>query len=185
MRKALRDLKRFILAKNTDDERHEIRSYVAENGDELPALADAVNTIEDDAKLVGHLLAEIASVGRMLRERRVDERARAAQAAADVLASAVRWRDDTALVDIGSLLMSTLTNRADLLVFTCEAFTVAVFMAPLLDLARLKKAGMTAFVDARGLHVRWRTGGLNLRPQTERRASRIVITLPERSAAAA
>lgn len=140
MRRALGDLKRFILAKNTDDERHEIRSYVAENADELLHLAEAVSTIDDDARLVRHLLAEIASAGRVRRERRVEERARAAQAAADALASTVQWTADAAAVDIGSLMSSALTRRADLLVFTCEAFTVAVFMAPLLDLAQLGSA---------------------------------------------
>jgi hypothetical protein len=97
----------------------------------------------------------------------------------------VQWTADTAIVDIGSLMRSALTGRADLLVFTCETFTVAVFMAPLLDLARVKKTGMSAFVDTKGLHVRWETGGLNLRPQSEPRAGRIVVNLPARAAAAA
>jgi hypothetical protein len=83
MTKAIRDLKRFILAKNTDDERHEIRLYVAENACELGDLAEVVNAAEDDTSLVRHLLAEIVCAGRMQRDHRVEERARAAQTAAE------------------------------------------------------------------------------------------------------
>ena len=80
---------------------------------------------------------------------------------------------------------STLTKRNDLLVFTSDQFTIGVHMAPLFDMAKLKKRDLTAFVDAKGLHIRWTTGGLNLRPRTDAGADRIVMSLPTRAAALA
>ena len=58
-------------------------------------------------------------------------------------------------------------------------------MAPLFDLAKLKKRDLTAFVDADGLHIRWSSGGINLFPQVDGDADRIVMSLPAKVAAAA
>jgi hypothetical protein len=45
-------------------------------------------------------------------------------------------------------------------------------------LARLERVDLTATVDARGLRVRWPTGGLNLVPVEPKGRDRVVFALP-------
>ena len=54
-----------------------------------------------------------------------------------------------------SLFASALSRRDDMLVFTGEAFTVAVYQAPLLDLAKIARvrADLSGWVDRDGLHL--------------------------------
>jgi hypothetical protein len=85
-------------------------------------------------------------------------------------------------VDIVSLLSSTLTSRQDHLVFEYRGEDVSIPMTLLYDLARLERADLTAFVDETGLHVRWVTGGLNLRSQPDAHADCVRVHLPPRQA---
>ena len=191
----MRDLRRFILAKCNAEEQHEVRLYVQENLSELArdfcvttgTISTALDNVPDDAALAVRLLETIRKAEALQRDTKKTARATAAQASADALASMARWdaEKERAHVDIVSLLSSSLTKRNDLLVFTTDSFTVSVYMSPLFDLAKLKKRSLTAFVDAQGLHIRWGSGGLNLRPQMDREADRIVMSLPARTAAAA
>jgi len=193
--KALRDLRRFILAKCNSEEQHEIREYVSENLYELArdfcvttgTIVTALENVQDDAALAVRLLETIRRAEALQRDQRKVNRAKAAQASADALASMAKWdgEKEKINVDMISLLSSCLTKRNDLLVFTTDSFTVAVYMSPLFDLAKLRKKDVTAFVDADGLHVRWRTGGLNLRSQVDAEADRIVMSLPPRVRAVA
>lgn len=191
--KALRNLRRFILAKCNSEEQAEIREYVHENLHELArdfcvttsTIVTSLENVSDDAALAVRLLETIRRAEAMQRDLRKNNRAKAAQASADALASMARWDGDKIHVDIASLLSAALTQRNHLLVFTAEDFTVGVYQSPLFDLAKLKKRDLTAFVDAQGLHIRWKTGGLNLRPQTDNDVDRIVMSLPARGSAVA
>jgi|CXWL01.1.fsa_nt_gi hypothetical protein len=193
--KALTALRRFILAKCNSEEQHEVRLYVQENICDLArdfcvttgTIVTALDNVQDDAALAVRLLETIRKAEALQRDTRKTARATAAQASADALASMVKWHGEEAHVDMVSLLSSALTKRNDLLVFTTDSFTIAVYMSPLFDLAKLRRKNLTAFVDANGLHVRWPKGGLNLRSQVDRHADRIVMSLPARvrSAAAA
>jgi len=52
---------------------------------------------------------------------------------------------------------------------------------PLLDLAKIHRVrdDLSGFVDADGLHLRWgKGGGLNLRPQQDADASKIILRMP-------
>ena len=181
----MRDLRRFILAKCNAEEQSEIREYVAENICELArdfcvttgTITSALENVQDDASLAVRLLETIRRAESLQREQRKINRAKAAQASADALASMARWDGEKVHVDMVSLLASTLTRRNDLLVFTSDDFTTAVYMSPLFDLAKLRKKDLTAFVDSEGLHIRWKTGGLNLFPQADAEADRIVMSL--------
>lgn len=191
--KALQRLRKFILAKSNTEEQHEIRLYVRENihdladAFEIPAetLAASLDNVTDDSALACRLLEVIRRAEALQRDQRKEKRAIAAQASAEVLASMVRWEGERAHLDLACLLASALTRRHDLLVFTCDEFTTAVYQAPLFDVARLKRQDLSAYVDASGLHVVWRTGRINLRPQEDANAERIVMSLPPRVAAAA
>lgn len=191
--KALRDLRRFILAKCNSEEQHEIREYVAENLYDLArafcvstgTIITALDNVQDDAALAVRLLETIRKAEALQRDTRKVARATAAQASVDALASMVKWHGEEAHFDMASFLSSILTKRNDLIVFTSDSFTVSFYMSPLFDLARLKKRDLTAFVDAKGLHIRWGRGGLNLRPQIDPHADRIVMALPARAPAVA
>lgn len=191
--KALRNLRRFVLAKCNAEEQHEIREYVHENLHELArdfcvATSTIVTSLEhvtDDAALAVRLLETVRRAEAMQRDLRKNNRSKAAQASAEALASMAKWQDDKVHVDIVSLLSSALTQRNHLMVFVSDEFTVGVYQSPLFDLAKLRKRDLTAFVDAQGLHIRWTRGGLNLRPQTDNDVDRIVLSLPARVPAVA
>ncbi len=193
MSTALKHLQNFIRAKNTDDERGEIRAYVKEHAAELAeafgvslrSFVSGVDFVGDDAKLAERLVAEIKRSRETKRAAHRTARAGTAQASADVLGAASYWDRDRAVVDIVSLVASTLTSPRDLLVFEARRFDtpVAIPMAPLFDLARLERADFSAFVDAEGLHVRWATGGLNLLPVIDDHAERVIVHLPPRQVA--
>lgn len=191
--KALNDLRRFIIAKSNTEEQHEIREYVKENISDLArdfcvttgTLQTALDNTPDDSSLACRLLETIRRSEALQRNRRKETRAKAAQASVDALATLVRWEGDKIHVDILSILSSALTKRNDLLMFTCDDFTVGVYQAPLFGISKLKKRDLTAFVDAKGLHIRWTTGGLNLFPQIDAEADRVVMSLPSKAATAA
>lgn len=192
--KALRDLRKFILFKAAEGRHAEVRAYVIQNIDSLakafsvPAttIMDAVEGVHDDNALACKMLETIMRAEHILRKTRRDNRARAAQASADVLAKTVRWEGERAVLDMPSLLSSALTRRDDLFVFLGEDFSVAISQAPLHDLATLQRvrADLTGFVDREGLHLCWRHGGLNLLPQRETSliADRVLFCLPPVSA---
>jgi len=191
--KALNDLRRFILAKSSSEEVHEVREYVQENIAELArafcvttgTIQNALDNTSDNSSLACRLLETIRECERLQRHLRKEARAKAAQASVDALATMVRWEEDKAHVDILSILSSALTRRHDLLVFTSDDFSIGIYMAPLFELSKLGKRDLTAFVDERGLHIRWSSGGINLFPQLDADADRIVMSLPAKVAVAA
>ena len=189
---ALRVLRRYILIKSAEGRANEVRGYVADEivrfskafHVEPETLMSALDSVPDDEALACKLLETIFKAESILRKQRKEERARAAQVAASAHARAARWQGERAILDMGALLAHTLTRRNDLLVFICEgAFSVGVFMAPLLDLAKIARvqADLTGWVDRHGLHLRWASGGLNLRSQEDEDAERIVLVLPPMS----
>lgn len=116
MRKALTDLKRFIRANNSDEERHEIRAYVRENANGLgevfgvssSQILAGLETEADDGTLFARLVKEIAAVERGHRDQRVEDRTSTAQASADVLGGFAVWDGERVIVDVVSLLASTI-----------------------------------------------------------------------------
>jgi hypothetical protein len=192
--KALTALRRFILVNSNTETQHEIRLYVQENLFDLArdfcvstdSLTEALEKVPDDAALAVRLLETVRHSEAKQRDIKRVGRATAAQASADALASMATWDGDRIQVDLLSLLSSVLTKRQDLLIFTTDEFTVAIYQAPLCDLAKLKRRDLTAFVDANGVHIRWKTGGLNLRSQVDHRdADRIVMSVARNQAAVA
>jgi hypothetical protein len=197
--KALRDLRRFILIKSAEGNPAEVRAYVTENIDTLasafriPAetLMQSLADIRDDGVLAVRLLESAIGAETLHRQAREVTRLVDAQQSADALAAAIEWKGNAAHLDMISLLASVLTRRQDSLVFTGEDFTVAVSQAALLDLAKIARvrADLTGFVDAQGLHLRWKSGALNLYAQKPephaRKVIRVIVNLPPRAAVAA
>jgi hypothetical protein len=186
--KILREFRRFILIKSVEGNEADLRWYVYENlnslalGFGVPAevIIQGVDSTKDDRALATRFLEIIAHAELFQKQNRDERRARAAQASAEVLAASTIWKGQQAHLDMMSLMSSALTRRNDMLVFTCDQFTVGVSKAPLLDLSRIARvrADLTGFVDAGGLHLRWRTGGLHLYPHTDPRAAKVIVHLP-------
>jgi hypothetical protein len=195
--KALRDLRRFILCKSAEGNHAEVRCYMIENLDALarafhgPAetIMGAVEGEREDSALYAKLLETLRRSEAILRDDRRERRMRAAQASAEALASAVVWRGEQAHIDMPSLFASALTRRDDMLVFAFDDdTTVAVFQSPLLDLAKIARVreDLSAWVDRQGLHLRWgKAGGINLRPQEDAEARKVIMRLPAKAAARA
>ncbi len=194
--KNLTEFRRFIRIQTADGNYSEIRSYVAENSEAIAqllhvgveTLMTAVDKVSDDASLAKKLLGTIAETRGRERDSHAETRTRAAQAASDVIASAARWDGNRAHVDMRALLASAATSRNALLVFACDAFTVGVYVGPLVDLAKIRRVrnDLSGWVDAEGLHVRWgRGGGLNLRPRQDRNATTVVLRLSPKSSVVA
>lgn len=193
--KALRELRRFILVKCAEGNEREVREYITSNLDSIAyafltsaeTIMSALESVEDDRALAERFLETIMKSEHLLRKARKQRRAKVAQKSADILASSVKWNGDKAIIDMPSLVSSTLTRRQDILVFTGDDFTISIPMALLLDLSRIARvrADLTGFIDSDGLHLRWRNGGLNLRSQENPKAEMIIVHLPPRVPAVA
>jgi len=187
---ALTAMRRFIEA--SIETPAEVRLYIGEHlvelAHDLGVTTEVVNrtlAVCDDAALAATMLDIVKKVQATQRTDRRQGRARAAQAAADTLASRATWEGERVEIDLPALLSTALTKRADLLVFTSEDFTVSVYQGPLLDLKKVKRGNLTAFLDSEGLHVRWKTGGLNFRSRLDPSADGIVINLSRTAGAVA
>ena len=135
--------------------------------------------------LATRMLAAVKKAEAGQRDVKKEGRARAAQAAADALASRATWDGERVQLDMPAIVSSVLTKRDDLIVFASDGFTTSVYQAMLFDLARLKRRDLSGFVDSKGLHIRWRTGGLNLRSQVDPHADRVVMNLSSKRKAEA
>lgn len=191
--RALNDLRRFINAKNNDQERAEIRAYLLENAADLSeafgvaidAFREAIATVEDDVELSIRMLDGIRSASKDQRSQKYEKLAKCAQQSAEILGAVAFWRGDRAEVDVTSLLSSALTRRDDMLIFVADTFAVGIRMAPLFDLRKLGRVDLTGWVDAKGLHVGWSSGGLNFFPTLDPHAARIIVPLAGRARFAA
>jgi hypothetical protein len=186
--KMLREFRRFVLIKCAEGNHAEIRPYVFDNLSRLAlafrvppqTIVEAVDSVSDDRSLATRFVETTIRAEALLRKQREQDRARAAQQSADVLACATEWKGNRAHLDITSLMSSVLTRRNDMLLFIGDQFTVGISMAPLLDLAKIARvrSDLSGFVDATGLHLRWKTGGLHLRSQIDPKAAKIMVHLP-------
>jgi hypothetical protein len=193
----LRDLRRHILVACAEGEHGEIRTYVGEHLPELARalrvepekLAQTIEELRDDGALATRLLDMATRAEALHRAYRRTLRLLDAQAAADRLGTTVQWRGDAAHLDVVSLLATSLTRRQDVLMFISEDFVTSVPMASLLDLSHIARvrADLTGFVTREALHLRWRSGALNLvsHELNKRKVITVTINLPARASVAA
>lgn len=184
--KPLSLLRAFIVAKDTNEERHEIREYTRAHGAELAEafgvaldkFTTAIDEVGDDEILAKRLTLTIRERQGKLRTGRAEERAAVAQTAADELSRSVAWRDGAAFVEFPRLVGLLTGPGRDLVVFAREGtFEVAVRKDALRSLAAIRPDA-TLWVDATGAHLRWARGGLNLTPQVDDDAGRVTLNLP-------
>jgi hypothetical protein len=140
-----------------------------------------------DGEVEQRLLLYVAEAHAKARAARRSVRLVRAQASADVLGQAAQWEGDRCQVDVVSLLASALTRPGDQLVFECPSWPspVGFGMNILYEVARLERADLWAWVDPRGLHIRWATGGLNLHPSSRPNRDAVTVHLPAQRARSA
>jgi hypothetical protein len=152
----------------------ELRAYMTENAAEVASVLEievylvtgALERIVEDAALARAVQKQITAVRDGNRGAKVAARLLAAQASADTLSSiaTVPPSGERIDLDVPSLLASCLTGPKDRIVFMTECMQVTIAMVRLLDVSRLDLPGLTGWVDASGLHLRYGRGGYNFRP---------------------
>jgi len=191
----LKNLLTFIKLKDNEDERCEVRSHVLDHLDDyapafgvsIDTLRDALTSVDDDRALVKRLKSTIDSHKSKAREKKLTTKSSTAQASADALASVAYWEGEQLHFDLLSLLASALTKPGDLMVFDLgDEREVCIPMRLLIDLDRLERSDLTAYVTREALVVRWGANGrMRLISKPEPSASRIIFTAPARSSVAA
>jgi hypothetical protein len=154
--------------------------YLAEHGEVLaPRLGIEVKDLHALANLPDE---EAAPRVKELLARRADARAQRHHAAlgelvtraARRLASTAIWKGQAAVIDVGLLLTELLADSGrEYIGFESSAFEVHLPRSKLVEVARVlphQYPDIVGWVDASGLHFRWRRGrgGLNLLPQPVR-----------------
>jgi len=172
------------------DDGHVLGAFLIEHAE---VLAPLLGTTSGDLRCsIGLTDREIASrismrlehVVRQQREQRVREKEPKVAAAVKQFIDNVRWTEGAAHVPANIFFARELWSKPHV-VFVCDDFEVAVARRLVSQAREAMRAfrGVGVFIDAKGLHVRWRwgIGRLNLYPAsltpTEKHAA-LVIALP-------
>jgi hypothetical protein len=154
-----------------------IGEFVAVHADELAPLLQArpdalrVTAGRRDEDLVGPLRERLRAIGDLDRQRRADHLAKVAMRAATRLGATARWAEEGAVLDVDLFLTDVIADAARRYVVFTDAveLRVGVKRTLLVAVARLRRIhiDLVAFVNAAGLHFRWKggRGGYNLRAQ--------------------
>jgi hypothetical protein len=175
-RNAVRELERLVRLAGHDAESASLGPFVAENAAELARDLDLpVETLAEaagyeDAHLRSTLSIALRHWNATRGESRRAEVAETAERAAQALGASAVWQDVGVVLPVCLLFGGVLVDATKKYVaFTSEEINVAVYRRTLVDTARVmvKFPDVVCFLDARGLHVRWRKGRgqLNYIPQ--------------------
>ena len=165
----------FLTAMTKTDE---LRAYMTENAAEVASVLEievsvvtgALERIVEDAALARAVMKQITAVRDGNRGAKVAARLLAAQSSADALStvSSVPPSGERIDLDVPSLFASCLTGPKDLLVFMTDVLRVTIPMGLLLQVGKMDLPGLTGWVDAAGMHLRYgERGGYNFRPAAQ------------------
>jgi hypothetical protein len=148
-----------------------------------PAQVLAMAHLEDrflTSQLAPFLTAQLEARQQEGRSRKEDE----ARQAARHLGELARWERERVFLELDLLLGEVLGTSAAYLVFAASSFEVALSRRKLMEVRSVfaHRTGVVLFVDAKGLHLRWRDGRgqLNLLPQFLPRHETRVLVIPLR-----
>lgn len=138
-----------------------------------------LDTTKDDAELGLELAPVVGKYKRACSRAALAERDRRAEHGAAQLISTSRPDGERVVLGAGLLLGPASAGTHEYIAFELEAVRLAV-PRRLLARARVVLRGLldlAAYVDAAGLHLRWRggRGGLNIRPQLPRRDDHVLL----------
>lgn len=182
---ALKELVRLYgLARHGE---YNLAAHLSAHPELLARLGIAVDLTKDDAELGLALAPAMGKYKGACSRAALIERDRRAEHGAARLVASSRPDGDRVVVDAGLLLGAVSGGSHDYFAFELEAVRVAVPRRPVAR-GRVVLRGfldLAAYVDATGLHLRWRAGrgGLNIRPQLPRRDERILLVDLRRHAA--
>ncbi len=162
------------LLRVTEEGAHDLGAFLAGHADEVaPALGSTPDDLRASIDLPDELVARRVTA-RLAARREIDQKqksqegAEVAMRAAITLGRTVRWTAQGAVLDVDLLLGDVLADRAmKYLEFTGAEFTTAIERSTLAQTGLVRRLfiDVAAYVDADGLHVRWRggRGGYNWR----------------------
>ena len=139
-----------------------------------PELAVPVATLEaaayvDDAELAPHLEAMLRQREVISRRARTNTTAERASTAATRISRSATWEKNLVRIDPALLLGDLLADTSNKYVaFSFDEHDITIDRAKLVDVSRVLTSktypDRSAYLDARGLHLRWKSGrgGLNL-----------------------
>ena len=139
-----------------------------------PELAVPVATLEaaayvDDAELAPHLEAMLRQREEISRRARTNTTAERASTAATRISRSATWEKDLVRIDPALLLGDLLADTSNKYVaFSFDEHDITIDRAKLGDVSRIISSktypDRSAYLDASGLHLRWKSGrgGLNL-----------------------
>ena len=164
------------LVRVAEEGAHNLGAFLFAHADDLaPALGSTPEDLRASVDMPDEVVAPRvrARLGRrreMDRERQALEDSELAMRAATMLGRTVRWTEHGAVLDTDLLLGDVLADRGKkYIAFKGEGFTTAVERDTLARTASLRRVfiDVAGYVDAEGLHVRWRggRGGYNWKPQ--------------------
>jgi hypothetical protein len=167
-----------------------VGAFLAANADELaPALGSTPEDLRasvdlHDEVVAPRVRARLARRREMDQERKALEDAELAMRAATTLGRTVRWTEQGAVLDMDLLLDDVLADRSmKYIAFKGPDFTTAIERDTLARTSSLRRVfiDVAAYVDADGLHVRWRggRGGYNWTPQVVVPADRLHVLTVE------
>jgi hypothetical protein len=154
-----------------------VAAYIANHAEELPNILgcarEKVSRWASEAnEVVSAELADwLAGLASVARGKRRDRTRAQSREAAVIIGNTARWLGSHAFLDVGFLFRTLLADRRCRTVrFTAEGvFDVSVRRETVARLARIQRrlSGVTAWVDNKGLHIRWKgaQGGCDWRSQ--------------------
>lgn len=173
---------------------HNLAAHLRAHPEVAAALGVDVDPVRDDAELALVVAPAIGKYKLSCSRAAVGERDRRAEEAGRRLGARARHDGQVVLLDADLLLGPMSTGSHDFLAFELESTRVVVPRRPLAR-GRVVLRGfldLVAFLDPRGLHLRWKAGrgGLNFRPHAPpREAGLLVVDLrrpaPRRASAPA
>ncbi len=178
MKPARHDLLRELhqLLRVTEEGAHDLGAFLAEHADDLaPALGSSPEDLRASVELPDEVVARRVHA-RLRRRRELDRKQKAQEdaersiRAARTLGATVRWTEHGPVLDTDLLLGDLLAGHSKRYIeFKGPDFTIAIERGTLARTALVQRMfiDVAAYVDADGLHARWRRGhgGYNWRPR--------------------
>jgi hypothetical protein len=171
-RDPLRELQQLLRV--AEEGAHDLGAFLSTHAEELaPALGSSPDDLRAAAELPDEVVARRVKA-RLAARRELDQKQKAqddaevARRAASALGGTVRWTEQGAVLDVDLLLGDALADHSKRYIeFTGPDFTTAIERGLLARTALVQRLfiDVAAYLDAEGLHVRWRggRGGYNWR----------------------
>jgi hypothetical protein len=185
----LQGIRAFLQAVDVEGQREQAREFLTSHRDEVAAafgvtpsvLLAAVDNLPEDADLISKTLGSVEIAIRKAKDAKVDARWKAACDSVAKVAAAGRWEGDRFTFDVDALLSELGSDPQAFLMVDGWNYAHAIPIRKLRQTAALRKE-LTGWIDYRGIHFRWATGGLSFVGATMTRGATLIpMALPSQA----